>query len=72
MFGRINLSWLIMAYKDLSDPAFFNDYFDNLAGNSTLRKQILELKTEQEIRKGWQEGISKFREIRGKYLLYPE
>jgi uncharacterized protein YbbC (DUF1343 family) len=72
MFGRINLSWLIMAYKDLSDPAFFNDYFDKLAGNSTLRKQILELKTEQEIRKGWQEGISKFREIRGKYLLYPE
>ena len=35
MKGRINLSWLIMAFKDLgSKPDFFNDYFDKLAGNS--------------------------------------
>jgi uncharacterized protein YbbC (DUF1343 family) len=73
LFGRLNLTWLIMAYKTLrSDPHFFNDSFDRLAGTSSLRKQITEGKTEQEIRQGWQEGLEKFKEIRKKYLIYPE
>jgi uncharacterized protein YbbC (DUF1343 family) len=73
LFGRINLTWLIMAYKTLgSDPHFFNDSFDRLAGTSELRKQIAEGKNEQEIRQGWQEGLEKFKEIRKKYLIYPE
>jgi uncharacterized protein YbbC (DUF1343 family) len=73
MKGRINLSWLIMAFNDLgSKPDFFNDYFDKLAGNSELRKQITEGLSEIEIRKSWEPGLFKFREIRKKYLLYPE
>ena len=73
MKGRINLSWLIMAFNDLgSKPDFFNDYFDKLAGNSELRKQIMEGLSEIEIRKSWEPGLLKFREIRKKYLLYPE
>jgi len=73
MKGRINLSWLTMTYKDLgSKPDFFNDYFDKLAGNSELRKQIMEDIPEMEIRKSWEPGLSKFKEIRKKYLLYPE
>jgi uncharacterized protein YbbC (DUF1343 family) len=73
MFGRINLSWLLMAFRDLgSDPAFFKPFFDQLAGTDSLRKQIMTGKTEFQIRASWQEGIKKFSEIRGKYLLYPE
>lgn len=73
LFGRINLTWLIMSYRTLgTDSRFFNDLFDHLAGNTELRKQITEGKTEQEIRLSWQEGLNKFREIRKKYLLYPE
>jgi uncharacterized protein YbbC (DUF1343 family) len=73
LYGRLNLSWLIMAYKTLgSDPHFFNDFFDRLAGTPELRKQVIEGKTEQEIRQGWQEGLVKFKEIRKKYLIYPE
>jgi uncharacterized protein YbbC (DUF1343 family) len=73
LFGRLNLTWLIMAFKSLgSDPHFFNDSFDRLAGTSDLRKQIIDDKNEQEIRLGWQEGLEKFKEIRKKYLLYPE
>jgi uncharacterized protein YbbC (DUF1343 family) len=73
MKGRINLSWLIMAFKDLgSKPDFFNDYFDKLAGNSELRKQIIEGLSEIEIRRSWEPGLSKFKEIRKKHLLYPE
>jgi uncharacterized protein YbbC (DUF1343 family) len=73
LFGRLNLTWLIMAYKTLgSDPHFFNDSFDRLAGTSSLRKQIIEGKNEQEIRMTWQEGLEKFKEIRKKYLIYPD
>jgi uncharacterized protein YbbC (DUF1343 family) len=73
LFGRLNLTWLIMAYKTLgSDPHFFNDFFDRLSGTPDLRKQIMEDKSEQEIRMSWQQGLEKFKEIRKKYLIYPE
>jgi uncharacterized protein YbbC (DUF1343 family) len=73
LFGRLNLTWLIMAYKTYgSNPNFFNDPFDHLAGTSELRRQIIDDKSEQEIRQTWQEGLDKFKEIRKKYLLYPE
>jgi len=73
LFGRLNLTWLIMAFKTLrSDPHFFIDSFDRLAGTSVLRKQIIEDKNEQEIRQGWQEGLENFKLIRKKYLIYPE
>ncbi|MCX6245446.1 MAG: DUF1343 domain-containing protein [Bacteroidetes bacterium] len=73
LLGRLNLSWLIMAYQTLgSDPHFFNDFFDRLAGTPLLRQQIKEGKSEMEIRQSWQPGLEKFKEIRAKYLLYPE
>jgi uncharacterized protein YbbC (DUF1343 family) len=74
---RLNLSWLINHYDFWNNfvkdrGSFFNNYFDKLAGNSTLRKQITEGKTEDQIRASWHEGLAKFRSIRQKYLLYPE
>jgi uncharacterized protein YbbC (DUF1343 family) len=70
--GRINLAWLIMSYANLyNNPDFFTSYFDRLAGNSTLRKQIIEGTSEQEIRASWQPGLENFKTIRSKYLLYP-
>ena len=71
--GRINLAWLMMAFRDMhNNPDFFTAYFDKLAGTGELRKQIIEEMPEQSIRASWQEGLAKFREIRGKYLIYPE
>ncbi|MDD4602782.1 MAG: DUF1343 domain-containing protein [Bacteroidales bacterium] len=71
--GKIQLSWLINTYKEMNKPSgFFTVYFDKLAGNSTLREQIIKGKTEDDIRKSWQSGINKFKEIRKNYLLYPE
>ncbi len=69
--GRINLKWLINAYRDCKNkPAFFTDYFNKLAGNASLENQIIEGKTETEIRESWKSGITRFRKIREKYLLY--
>ncbi len=69
--GKINLAWLIKACHSLKGKTvFFNDYFNKLAGNSALQKQVAEGKTEKEIRQSWKAGITKFRKVRAKYLLY--
>jgi len=78
--GRLQLSYLLEAYKLFPDKsAFFlspksgkaEDYFFNkLAGNATLMEQIKAGKTEQQIRESWQPGLNAFKAIRKKYLLY--
>jgi uncharacterized protein YbbC (DUF1343 family) len=69
--GKINLSWLIKMYKDFPDKSkFFNAYFTKLAGTEQLRKQIEQGLTEQQIRKSWEPGLSRFKATRKKYLLY--
>lgn len=71
--GKLYLFWLIESYNNSNDPKnFFNDYFNKLAGNSTLKSQIVAGKTEDEIRKSWQPGLKAFKEIRKKYLLYKD
>ena len=67
----INLAWLISSYKYLSGKTdFFNNYFDKLAGSDALRNQIIEGKSQQEIRESWQPGLKAFLKIRAKYLIY--
>ena len=71
--GKIQLSWLMDAYKNLGTKNdFFTPYFEKLAGTNTLRQQILSGKSEPEIRKSWQPGLDTFKKIRKKYLLYPD
>jgi uncharacterized protein YbbC (DUF1343 family) len=70
---QINLFWLINLYKRCeSKEIFFNNYFNFLAGNETLKKQLTEGMSEEEIRKTWEPGLKKFKEIRKKYLLYED
>ena len=67
----INLDWLIESYNKCSEKeTFFNNFFDKLAGTDQLRLQIINGKTEKEIKESWQEGLEKFKHIRKKYLLY--
>lgn len=47
-------------------------HFDRLAGNDTLRKQLLGKTTEKKIRAGWQSDLEAFKKLRVKYLIYPE
>lgn len=71
--ARLNLGYLIDSYRDYPDKENFflkNLFFDNLAGNSDLRKQIIEGKSEEDIRATWQDDLNKFKSIRKKYLLY--
>lgn len=71
--GSLDLFFLLNAYQNYPDKANFflkNNFFDKLAGTDQLRKQIVEGVSEEEIRASWKPGLEKFKEIRGKYLLY--
>ena len=66
------LSYLIEAYqRSEMKEKFFNSYFNTLVGTDELKKQILAGKTETEIRKTWQQGLTDYAQLRKKYLLYP-
>jgi uncharacterized protein YbbC (DUF1343 family) len=70
---RLDLSWLIFAYNNIADnKSFFTDYFELLAGDSLLRKQIIMGLTEEEIRESWAEDIESYMKVRSRYLLYPD
>ena len=70
---RINLSWLIKAYNGLSNQTdFFNNFFIKLSGSETLRKQIENGLSEEEIRNTWSKNIKDYKNIRAKYLIYKD
>lgn len=75
----LNLSWLIELYKASPQKEnFFNSKLskemgtiERLVGVASFRQQIIDGKSEQEIRASWEPGLSKYKEMRKKYLLYP-
>ena len=73
--GRIQLKWLMEAYKLFPEKdSFFlkTNSFNRLAGNDVLMQQIKDGKSEEEIRKSWEPKLSEFKMIRKKYLLYDD
>jgi uncharacterized protein YbbC (DUF1343 family) len=67
----LELKWLINTYNSTSDKTkFFNDFFVKLAGTKKLKEQIEAGVSEFEIRNSWKKGLSDFKEMRKKYLIY--
>jgi uncharacterized protein YbbC (DUF1343 family) len=72
-YNQIYLFWLLQSYEAAPDKeVFFNNYFDKLAGTDLLRQQIIAGLSEEEIRASWQEDLILFKQMRRKYLLYPD
>lgn len=68
---QLELKWLIGFYNNSSDKSkYFNSFFDKLAGNDILRKQIEANVNESDIRNSWKADLDKYKTIRKKYLLY--
>ena len=68
---RLELKWLIKAYAETQDKSkFFIPFFSKLAGTKTLQQQIETGISENDIRKTWEDGLSKFKLMRKKYLIY--
>lgn len=73
--GRVKIFFLLKAYQwtePADRPKFFNSFFDNLAGDKELKKQIQQGWTEEAIKATWQKDIDAFKKIRKKYLLYKD
>ncbi len=70
---KVSLEYLIRFYKLAENKdKFFNNFFNNLAGNDILMKQIKDGKSEDEIRKTWEKDLEAYKIMREKYLLYQE
>ena len=73
--SEINLKYLIKSYKSLKNKTTYfnkNQFFDKLSGNKKLREQIINGKSEEEIKKSWEVDLNNFKKTRSKYLLYDE
>ncbi len=77
---KINLSWMMELYKAFPEKEKFFDHklskeigsIDKLAGVSEFKQQIINGASEEEIRKSWEPGLSQYKEMRKKYLLYKD
>lgn len=68
---NFTLKYLIDFYRLYPDKKhYFNNFFEKLAGNKELRKQIEQGMTEAQIRKTWEKDLDNYRTMRKKYLLY--
>jgi uncharacterized protein YbbC (DUF1343 family) len=82
--NHIQIKYLLQAYKLFPDKKNFfliskksdikpTDYFFNkLAGNEELMQQIINGKSESEIRASWEPKLAAFKEKRKKYLMYTD
>ena len=73
--NQIQLKHLLKAYELFpGKDSFFlkNNFIDKLAGTDDLKKQIIEGKSEAEIRASWEPALTKYKAIRKKYLLYED
>ncbi|HVG14384.1 MAG TPA: DUF1343 domain-containing protein [Chitinophagaceae bacterium] len=76
---RINLDWMKSLYDAYPDKARFFDRtqsnqignINGLAGVSEFKEQIMAGTPVAEIQKSWEPGLSKYKTMRKKYLLYP-
>jgi uncharacterized protein YbbC (DUF1343 family) len=76
---QINLSWMMELYKAYPYKDKFFDRtqskqmgdINKLAGTEKFKQQIIDGVSETEIRKSWEPGLSNFKVLRKKYLLYP-
>ncbi|MEX1201875.1 MAG: DUF1343 domain-containing protein [Ferruginibacter sp.] len=70
---QLQLKHLLKAYELFpGKDSFFlkNNFIDKLAGTDELKKQVIEGKTEAQIRASWEPALTQYKAMRKKYLLY--
>lgn len=76
---QINIQWVMELYKASPKKETFFDSklskemgtIEKLIGVADFRQQIIDEKSEAEIRATWAPGLAKYKEMRKQYLLYP-
>ncbi len=70
----LSLTYLLDFYRKTPDKDKFflaGNFIDKLAGTDQLRKQIMAGVTEKSIRQSWEPALSRYKQLRKTYLLYP-
>lgn len=75
---RINIQWMIDLYNAYPDKEKFFDRsyskemgdINKLAGVASFKEQIISGKSVKEIQDSWEPGLSQYKTMRKKYLLY--
>jgi len=70
--NQLDFSFLLNANEQMIGKLFVerDKFFNLLAGNDVLIEQLKNGLSEEDIRKSWEPGLSGFKEMRKKYLLY--
>ncbi len=76
---QVNLQWMMELYQAHPHKEKFFDSslskemgtIERLVGSGLFRQQIMDGKSEAEIRQSWEPGLSKYKVMRKQYLLYP-
>jgi uncharacterized protein YbbC (DUF1343 family) len=75
---KINIQWIKEIYSSYPQKEKFFDYtqrkeignVDFRTGDSRFKEQIRDGISEEDIRKSWEPGLSNYKKMRKKYLLY--
>lgn len=76
---RIQIDWIRELYNAYPEKDKFFDHkqskeignVDYRTGDSRFKEQIIAGATDEEIRKSWEPGLSNYKKMRLKYLIYP-
>jgi len=69
---RLRLHWVRHAMNHVPEEDFFLPFFNNLAGNEELMRQLKQEVPTPEIRKSWEDGLEAFMKMREQYLIYED
>jgi uncharacterized protein YbbC (DUF1343 family) len=77
--GKVNIQWMMELYKAFPDKEKFFDFsqskemgnINKLSGTTLFKEQIIAGTSEEDIRKSWEPGLSQYKKMREKYLIYP-
>lgn len=73
--NQIDLEYLLTMFRHAPDKEQFflkSGFFNKLAGTDNLMQQVKSAMTADEIRESWESDLRQFKEVRKKYLLYPD
>lgn len=76
---KIQIQWIRELYKAYPNKEKFFDYkqskeignVDFRTGDARFKEQIINDVPDEEIRKSWEPGLSQYKQMRKKYLIYP-
>ncbi len=73
IISQLKIEWITEMYNSFENKdVFFTDFFHQLAGNSSIKTEIINGTDASKIKASWKKEVDEFKKIRKKYLLYKD